>query len=72
MMFNKQNAVHKLLTANLSCWMFQIYKKYKKTYDILQLKKKKRQVEENKDKTLCVKYDTENVHIEISHGVQRG
>ena len=29
MMFNKQNAVHKLLTANLSCWMFQIYKKYK-------------------------------------------
>ena len=71
MMLNKQNAVHKLLTANLSCWMFQIYKKYKETYDILQLKKK-RQVEENKDKTLCVKYDTENVHIEISHGVQRG
>ena len=41
-MFNKQNAVHKLLTANLSCWMFQIYKKYKETYDILQLKKKKK------------------------------
>lgn len=34
--------------------------------------KKKRQVAENKDKTLCVKYDTENVHMEISHGVQRG
>ena len=34
--------------------------------------KKKRQVVENKNKTLCVKFDTENVHMEISHGVQRG
>lgn len=61
MMFNKQNAVHKLLTANLSCWMFQIYKKYKKTYDILQLKKKKGRWKKIKTK-LCVLSMTQKMY----------
>lgn len=50
--------------------MFQIYRKYKETYDIGFLKK--RQMTENKKKKLRIRCGTENVHEDTLEELQRG